>query len=94
MWIDAKGSTVLPTPECRRLLATGARDVGVGRLGLATEQAPVIIPVNFTILERQILVRVVKGFFSEAAAGRLVAFEVDHVDPVAGIAWSVLAWPR
>jgi hypothetical protein len=57
---------------------------------VATEQAPVIIPVNFSLWDRRVLVRVGAGFLTQAAAGQLVAFEVDHVDPAAGTAWSVL----
>jgi len=90
MWIDAKGSMVLAPPECMRLLAVSAKDGGVGRLGAATDQAPVVIPVNFTLRDGQVLVRVGTGFFSQAAAGHLVAFEVDHIDSAAGTAWSVL----
>ena len=46
MWIDGKGSTVLPAVECKRLLALRAKEGGVGRLGVATDQAPAVIPVN------------------------------------------------
>ncbi len=90
MWIDAKGSTVLPPPECLRLLAVGAKEDGIGRIGIATDQAPVIIPVNFTLLDGQVLVRVGTGFLSQAAGGHLVAFEVDHIDSDTGTVWSVL----
>jgi uncharacterized protein len=90
MWIDAKGSTVLPSPECLRLLAVAAKEGRIGRVGIATEQAPVVIPVNFTFRDGQVLVRVGTGFLSQAAGGHLVAFEVDHIDPDAGMAWSVL----
>jgi nitroimidazol reductase NimA-like FMN-containing flavoprotein (pyridoxamine 5'-phosphate oxidase superfamily) len=90
MWIDAKGSTVLPALECMRLLALTAKDGGVGRLGIGTDQAPIIIPVNFTLRDGQVLVRVGPGFFAQAAAGHLVAFEVDLVDSAGGTAWSVL----
>jgi uncharacterized protein len=90
MWIDAKGSTVLPVPECRRLLALAAQEGRIGRLGIATDQAPVVIPVNFTFQRGLVLVRVGTGYLSQAAAGRLVAFEVDKVDATTGCAWSVL----
>lgn len=90
MWIDAKGSTVLPVPECRRLLALAAKEGRVGRIGIATDQAPVVIPVNFTFHEGLVLVRVGTGYLSQAAAGQLVAFEVDRVDDRSGCAWSVL----
>jgi nitroimidazol reductase NimA-like FMN-containing flavoprotein (pyridoxamine 5'-phosphate oxidase superfamily) len=81
---------VLPSPECMRLLAVAAKDGGIGRIGVSTDQAPVVIPVNFTLHDDQILVRMGTGFFSQAAAGHLVAFEVDNVDSDAGVAWSVL----
>ena len=90
MWIDGRGSTVITTVECKRLLALRAKEWGVGRLGIATDQAPVVIPVNFTFHDDQILARVGAGFLSSTTAGHLVAFEVDDVDTQAGIAWSVL----
>jgi hypothetical protein len=90
MWIDAKGSTVLPAPECKRLLAVAGKEGRIGRIGIATDQAPVVIPVNFTIHAGQVVLRVGAGFFSQAAAGELVAFEVDHIDEAGGHAWSVL----
>jgi hypothetical protein len=91
MWIDAKGSTVLPAPECMRLLAVAAMRDEIGRIGIATDQAPVVLPVNFTVADGQILLRIGIGFLSRSAAGQLVAFEVDTVDEDAGTAWSVLA---
>jgi hypothetical protein len=90
MWIDAKGSTVLPVPECKRLLALAAKEGRIGRLGVATDQAPIVVPVNFTLYRSLVLARVGAGYLSQAAAGQLVAFEVDEVDETTGRAWSVL----
>jgi nitroimidazol reductase NimA-like FMN-containing flavoprotein (pyridoxamine 5'-phosphate oxidase superfamily) len=90
MWIDSSGATVLPASECRRLLAVAAKEGSVGRLGVSTDQAPVVIPVNFSIRDDQIVIRISSGFLSQAAAGRLVAIEVDSVDKGVGTAWSVL----
>jgi hypothetical protein len=90
MWIDGKGTTVLPAPECKRLLAVAAKADGLGRLGIATDQAPIVIPVNFSLHDGEVVLRVGTGFFSQAAGGHLVAFEVDHVDRDEGTAWSVL----
>ena len=81
---------MLPAPECLRLLAVRAKQGGVGRIGVATDQAPVIVPTNFTLEDGRILLRVGRGFFSRAAAGHLVAFEVDDVDLESRTAWSVL----
>ncbi len=44
MLIDEKGSTVIPSPECMRLLAVKAKEGEIGRVGIATDQAPLIIP--------------------------------------------------
>jgi len=90
MWMDAKGSDVLSPPECKRLLAVAAKDGLTGRLGVPTDRAPVITPVNFTFVDHQIVLRVGAGFIAGAAGGRLIAFEVDHVDSDGGVAWSVL----
>jgi hypothetical protein len=90
MWIDGKGATVLSAPECRRLLAVAAQGGWIGRIGVPTEQAPVVVPVNFSLRHGQVLLRVGPGFFAQASAGRLVAFEIDHIDSEDGTAWSVL----
>jgi hypothetical protein len=90
MWIDGQGTTVLPANECQRLMAVAAQDGLIGRLAVSTDQAPVVIPVNFSFRDGRILFRVGPGFLSHTADGHLVAFEVDHVDLVDGSAWSVL----
>ncbi len=95
MWVDRRGSEILPRPECLRLLAVVAKDEGIGRLGLtldeAPDQAPVVVPVNFRLHEGELFLRLGAGFISAAADGHLVAFEVDRVDRSSGEAWSVLA---
>jgi nitroimidazol reductase NimA-like FMN-containing flavoprotein (pyridoxamine 5'-phosphate oxidase superfamily) len=90
MWMDSKGATVLVVPECRRLLAVASKEGWFGRIGIATDQAPIVVPVDFTLHDGRVLARVGRGFSSQAAAGQLVAFQVDHVDEEAGSAWSVL----
>jgi hypothetical protein len=50
----------------------------------------VVVPVNFSIRDGEVVIRTGVGFLSTTGAGRLVAFEVDHVDPEGGTAWSVL----
>lgn len=89
-WLDQKGSTVVDVPECKRLLAVASKLALIGRIGITTDQAPVIIPVNFTMCQGQIGLRVGGGFLARSAANCLVAFEVDHVDLDTGWAWSVL----
>ncbi len=90
MWIDQRGSEILPVPECLRLLAVAAKENRVGRLAVSGDQAPVVVPLNFTFFDRRLLVRIGPGGLSESVPGSLVAFEVDRVEPDRGLAWSVL----
>lgn len=95
MWVDRRGSEIVPRPECLRLLAMVAKEEGIGRLGLildeAPDQAPVVIPVNFRLHEGELFLRLGEGTISGAADRHLVAFEIDRVDRKTGQAWSVLA---
>jgi hypothetical protein len=90
VWVDQRGSEVLERIECLRLLALGARSGKIGRLGLSTETSPLIFPVNFSYHDEMVIIRVGPGLIGDLAPGQLVAFEVDHVDMQAGVAWSVL----
>jgi uncharacterized protein len=90
MWIDQRGSEVLPVAECLRLLAVAAKEEGFGRLAVTEEQAPLVVPLNFTFYDRGVLIRIGPGRLSELVPGSLVAFEVDRMNPEAGEAWSVL----
>ena len=94
MWVDRRGSEILPRPECLRLLAVAAKVDGIGRLGLmpdeAPGQAPIVVPVNFRFHEGELFLRLGAGFIAGAADRHHVAFEVDRVDRSSGEAWSVL----
>ena len=90
MWTDQRGSELLPLAECVRLLAIGAKEGLTGRLGISTPQAPLIQPVNFGVHDGRIVIRLGPGHLGDIISDTLVAFEVDHVDPHAKEAWSVL----
>lgn len=90
MWLDQRGSEILETPECLRLLALAAKEGRIGRLAVNESQAPLVVPLNFTVHDHGVLIRIGPGRLSELVPGSLVSFEVDHVDPDAGNAWSVL----
>lgn len=90
MWIDQRGSEVLGAPECLRLLAAAAKSGWIGRIAVPQAQAPIVHPVNFTYSDHKVFVCLGPGLTVHAAAGELVAFEVDHVDRDEGKAWSVL----
>ncbi len=90
MWIDQRGSEILARPECLRLLAVAAKDDHIGRLAVNDSQAPLVVPLNFTIHDRGVVVRTGPGWLSETVPGSLVSFEVDRVDTERAEAWSVL----
>lgn len=90
MWIDQRGSEVLPVPECLRLLAAAAKSGTIGRLAVSREDAPLVVPVNFAYEDHRVLVQLGEGTMSEVAANSLVAFETDEVNRQERKAWSVL----
>ena len=90
VWIDQRGSEVIPLPECHRLLATAAKKGAIGRLAVSLDQAPLVRPLNFAYDDHSVVVLLGSGLALEAATDALVTFEVDDVDHDAGVAWSVL----
>ncbi len=85
MWIDERGSEVLPLPECRRLLALGAKQHRHGHLGISTDGAPVVVPLDFGVHNDHVIVQVGDGLFGRIS-GQLVAFQVDN--STVGPSWS------
>ncbi|MDQ6615664.1 MAG: pyridoxamine 5'-phosphate oxidase family protein [Actinomycetota bacterium] len=89
MWIDQRGSEVLTRNECVRLLAVGAG--GVGRLGLVDDDRVVIQPVNYRVLDGDVLIQIGPGSMLEAARHQsIVSFEIDQVGAPGSPAWGVL----
>ncbi|MFF5017314.1 helix-turn-helix domain-containing protein [Streptomyces sp. NPDC001165] len=78
--------TRLRTGECRALLATH----GVGRLAITTASGPVIVPVNYSVVDGAIVFRTERGATPALAMGCQVAFEVDRIDDAFSQGWSVL----
>lgn len=94
MWVDQRGSEVLQAPECRRLLAVAAKHGLVGRLAVSEEDGPPIVrPVCFAYDTRHghaIILRLGEGSLAKLVENQVVTFEVDHLDPRRGEAWSIL----
>ncbi len=76
----------LSAHECRDLLASH----GVGRVAVPTLSGPVIVPVNYSVVEGAVVFRTAPGTTLFEAAGCQVAFEVDRIDDVFSQGWSVL----
>lgn len=78
----------LTAEECRRLLTAAS----VGRLGFTRSGQVEIIPVNYVLDGDDLIIRTLPdGLVSSAtASGERIAFEVDHLEDLAGEAWSIL----
>ncbi len=84
--LDRNGLEVLDRAASLRLLSTAT----VGRIGVTDRALPTILPVNFIFDGERILIRTSVGTkLAAAAAGAVVAFEVDDFDPIYHSGWSV-----
>jgi uncharacterized protein len=83
-----EGLELLDEDEARELLGIG----GVGRVGITIGALPAIFPVNYRVIDGAIVFRTSPGSkMSAAAAGAVVAFEVDDYQLADRSGWSVLA---
>ncbi|MGW3108770.1 helix-turn-helix domain-containing protein [Streptomyces sp. NPDC001100] len=82
--------TELTVQECRELLSTH----GLGRIAVPTVSGPVVVPVNYSVVDGAIVYRTAPGTTPSQAAGCQVAFEIDRFDDAFGEGWSVLALGR
>ena len=81
------GLDVLSEDECRRLLS----EATLGRVAIATDGPPVVLPVNYIVAGREILFFTAEGTkLAAATANATVAFEIDHFNAVTRTGWSVL----
>ncbi|MET7451957.1 pyridoxamine 5'-phosphate oxidase family protein [Streptomyces sp. NPDC005574] len=78
--------TELSRSQCVGLLSTH----GVGRVAVPTPTGPVIVPVNYSVIDDTIVFRTAHGAVPSLAAGCQVAFEVDRIDDAFSQGWSVL----
>jgi len=78
---------VLDRDRCDELIRPG----GVGRIVFCQSRGPVALPVNFRILDGDVIFRSagIHELTSDAALGR-VSFEIDHIDEALAEGWSVL----
>jgi nitroimidazol reductase NimA-like FMN-containing flavoprotein (pyridoxamine 5'-phosphate oxidase superfamily) len=83
---DSPRLTELDAGACMELLS----DHGIGRLSVATEEGPAVVPVNYAVADGALVFRTAPGATPALAVGRRVAFEVDRVDEALSEGWSVL----
>ncbi len=76
--------------ECLAFLAGGH----IGRIAVMVDEFPVVVPVNYRLAEQAsggpVLVVRTRPGNTISTAGERVAFQIDAIDTVAGIGWSVL----
>src|SRR5688500_3080578 len=82
------GLEILSPEQCHDLL----RRSNVGRVAVTVAALPAIFPVNYALLDGDIVFLTGEGTKLRAAADRaVVAFQVDHFDESLGSGWSVMA---
>jgi hypothetical protein len=89
MPFDRHGSELIDEDECRTLLTLAGESGRVGRLAINREGSPFVIPVNFSVCDEMILIRLRPGFAAFHLDGATVTFEIDHVEPYSKKGWSV-----
>jgi uncharacterized protein len=82
------GLEILSPEQCHDLL----RRNDVGRVAVTVAALPAIFPVNYAVVEGDIVFRTGQGTKLRAAVERaVVAFQIDHFDRSIGSGWSVMA---
>lgn len=87
MEVDRNGLVVMNRQESLERLGR----CGLGRVAVTVGALPVILPVNYAVLDGDIVFRCTRGTKLDAAVrNAVVAFEADHVDWFGHEGWSVL----
>ena len=81
---------VLSPAECFGLLELG----GIGRVGFASADGIMMLPVNFAVTGKTIIFRTAPDTLLALYANGQVSFEVDRLDPALRAGWSVLVHGR
>jgi uncharacterized protein len=81
------GLELLTEEECRALLCTEV----VGRIAVSVGALPAIFPVNYAVVDDDIVFLTGEGLkLRSALENTVVGFEVDSLDPALDYGWSVL----
>ena len=88
--LDRRGSTVLGEGPCRKHLAREAAANGIGRVAINGSPSPYVIPVNFTMVEGGIVIRLGTGWAAYHLDGAAVTFEADQFAASRHTGWSVV----
>jgi hypothetical protein len=88
--LDQRGSAVLGEDACWRHLAREAAASGVGRVAVNGERSPHVIPVNFKVVDRGIVIRLGPGWAAFHLDGSAATFEADQAEAIQHSGWSVV----
>jgi nitroimidazol reductase NimA-like FMN-containing flavoprotein (pyridoxamine 5'-phosphate oxidase superfamily) len=89
--VETSGTDVLAESDCLALVNTAA----VGRVVYSDRALPVIVPVNFVLIDGDVVLRTSRrSRLGSGAPGNVVLFEVDHIDPATRTGWSVVLTGR
>jgi uncharacterized protein len=87
MDMDRNGLEVLDRAVCLHLLANSS----FGRVGVSAQALPAVLPVTYKLVDEDIVFTTASGAKLQAATDHaVIAFEVDHFDPLDHTGWSVL----
>jgi transcriptional regulator with XRE-family HTH domain len=79
--------TTLDLESCRELIRSG----GVGRIVFSQSRGPVALPVNFRVVDDNVVFRTAPlPELTSSVPLEHVSFEVDHIDEALSEGWSVL----
>ncbi len=93
MATDDAGLEILLPHECLRLLVSHVPRVG--RVAVIQDARPIVLPVNYAIVDGAVVFRTGRGAKLTAAMdGAPVAFEVDAIDASWEEGWSVVVHGR
>jgi nitroimidazol reductase NimA-like FMN-containing flavoprotein (pyridoxamine 5'-phosphate oxidase superfamily) len=93
MPVDANGLQVLSAEQSLALVSRHLPHVG--RVALPADDGPIVLPINYRVVDDTVVFRTGPGSqLASAAGGVPVAFEVDEVDEAWEEGWSVLVRGR
>ena len=84
----SRGAKILDLDRAESLRLLAAKKVG--RLAFLHEGAPMIMPMNFTLVGERIVFRTLAYGLAARAVTTPVAFEVDDIDDFLEAGWSVV----
>ena len=90
MKFDQRGSGVLSEDACRQRLEQAAVSSSVGRIAVNGPRSPYVIPVNFSVIDGGVVIRLGTGWAAFHLDGSAVTFETDEGAASRRSGWSVV----